>query len=180
MEQDARRRRDIDFDRERGYDRNMDRDRNWWDRASDEVSSWFGDDEAERRRRADRERDNRGRGPRGYQRSDERIKEDINDRLSDDSFVDASDVNVEVTRGEVVLSGTVENRMAKRRAEDLAEAISGVHNVENRIRVTDYTSHGDSMRNTGSSSTGSSSTPGSASTGSTNTGTSATDRSKRS
>ena len=28
-------------------------DRGWWDRTSDEVSSWLGDDEAERRRRMD-------------------------------------------------------------------------------------------------------------------------------
>jgi len=32
-------------------------DRGWWDRASDEVSSWLGDEEAERRRRLDARRD---------------------------------------------------------------------------------------------------------------------------
>lgn len=32
-------------------------DRGWWDRTSDEVSSWFGDEEAERRRRMDEQRD---------------------------------------------------------------------------------------------------------------------------
>lgn len=170
------RRSENDFNRDRGNDR----DRNWWDRASDEVSSWFGDEDAERRRRQDRERDNRGRGPRGYQRSDERIKEDINDRLSDDSWVDATEVSVEVNRGEVVLSGTVDNRIEKRRAEDLAESISGVRNVENRIRVTDHTSYGDSMRSSGSgsSTSGSISTPSSASSAS-NTSTSSTERSKR-
>jgi CBS domain-containing protein len=35
-------------------------DRGWWDRASDEVSSWFGDDQAERRREMD-ERSGHGR-----------------------------------------------------------------------------------------------------------------------
>jgi len=115
-----------------GYDN----DRDWWDRASDEMSSWFGDEGAKRRREMDRINDNRGRGPRGYQRSDERIKEDINDRLSDDPVIDASDIDVEVSRGEVVLSGAVDDRSAKRRAEDLAEAISGVRNVENRLRVS--------------------------------------------
>ena len=37
-------------------------DRGFFDRASDEVASWFGDDEAERRRREDRMRDERDRG----------------------------------------------------------------------------------------------------------------------
>jgi hypothetical protein len=82
----------------------------------------------------------RGKGPRGYQRSDERIKEDVNDRLSDDSFIDASDIEVALSNGEVVLKGTVDSREAKRRAEDIAESISGVHNVENRLRVKQNTS----------------------------------------
>ena len=81
----------------------------------------------------------RGKGPRNYSRSDERIKEDINDRLSDDPFVDASDIDVTVSNGEVSLTGTVDHRSTKRRAEDLAEAVSGVKNVENRLRVSQFT-----------------------------------------
>jgi len=112
-------------------------DRNWWDRTSDEVSSWFGDEEAERRRDRDKKMSgqHKGKGPKNYSRSDERIKEDINDRLSDDPFIDASDIDVTVTNGEVTLTGTVDERSNKRRAEDLAENVSGVKNVENRIRV---------------------------------------------
>jgi hypothetical protein len=47
-------------ERGEGYNRrgNPD-DRGFFDRASDEVASWFGDDEAERRRREDRMRDQR-------------------------------------------------------------------------------------------------------------------------
>jgi hypothetical protein len=37
-------------------------ERGFWDRASDEVSSWFGDEDAERRRRQDQMRDERERG----------------------------------------------------------------------------------------------------------------------
>jgi hypothetical protein len=49
--------------------------RGWWDRTSDEVSSWFGDEDAEQRRQRDAfERGHRGRGPKGYVRSDERIR----------------------------------------------------------------------------------------------------------
>lgn len=112
-------------------------DRNWWDRASDEVSSWFGDDEAERRRARDKQiqGQHKGKGPKNYSRSDERIKDDINDRLSDDPFIDASEIDVTVNSGEVTLTGTVDHRNTKRRAEDLAEAVSGVKHVENRIRV---------------------------------------------
>lgn len=139
--------RTFDYDRsrygrgqERGYDYESDRsgsggERGWWDRASDTVASWFGDEEAERRRRMDEQRDqNRGRGPKGYRRSDDRIKEDVNDRLSE-GYLDASDVEVQVQNSEVTLTGTVNSRQDKRRAEDIAESVSGVSHVENRIRV---------------------------------------------
>ncbi len=77
----------------------------------------------------------RGRGPRNYQRHDERIREDIHVKLTDDPYVDATDIEVEVHGGEVVLAGAVENRSAKRRAEDLAESVSGVKHIENRLRI---------------------------------------------
>lgn len=126
----------------RGGDEN---DRGWWDRTSDEVSSWFGDEDAERRRQWDKAQSgqHRGKGPKGYKRSDDRIKEDINDRLSDDVFVDASEIEVTVIQGEVTLTGTVAERNEKRRAEDIAEQVSGVKNVENRIRLTQNESSGD-------------------------------------
>lgn len=111
-------------------------DRSWWDKTSDEISSWFGDEDAERRRERDRIRaEYRGKGPKNYKRSDERIKDDINDRLSDDPFIDATDIEVSVSDGEVTLTGTVDERNGKRRAEDIAENVSGVKNVENRIKV---------------------------------------------
>jgi osmotically-inducible protein OsmY len=114
--------------------------RSWWDRTQDEVSSWFGDDEARQRRewderRADLRAEHRGRGPKGYKRSDGRIEEDVNDRLTDDPYLDASDIEVSVKDGEVTLSGFVDRREDKRRAEDLAERISGVGNVQNNLRV---------------------------------------------
>jgi len=112
-------------------------ERGWWDRTSDEVASWFGDEEAERRRLMDRKREqHRGRGPKGYRRSDERIREDVNDRLSDDYYLDASEIEVAVAETVVTLSGTVLTRADKRRAEDIAEDVSGVTNVENRLRVS--------------------------------------------
>jgi osmotically-inducible protein OsmY len=112
-------------------------DRRWWDRAGDEVLSWLGDDYAERRRRHDG--GHRGKGPKNYRRSDERIREDINDKLTDEWNIDASDIEVTVSDGEVILNGYVSDLFQKRRAADLAENISGVTHVENRIRVNEYT-----------------------------------------
>ncbi len=118
--------------------RNSGSDRDWWERATDEVSSWMGDEDAERRRRLDKSQGaHRGKGPKGYTRADDRIREDVNDRLSDDSFLDASEIEVAVEKAEVTLSGTIDSREDKRRAEDIAEAVSGVKHVQNNLRVRD-------------------------------------------
>jgi len=203
-----------DWRRERGYGRDADRDRGFFERAGDEVRSWFGDDEAERRRRMDEARYGRewdrygygrdwdyghrlgvdygrsradrgwgderwstverefprsdasrpgwpvhwndpayggsayarpfgagqgpflGRGPRGYQRTDERVREEVCERLTQDPWIDAGDIEVTVRGGEVTLAGTVRDRGDKRHAEDLAERISGAREVHNHLRVT--------------------------------------------
>jgi osmotically-inducible protein OsmY len=166
-------------------------DRGFFERAGDEVRSWFGDEDAERRRQRD-ERDeprgwggssrgwggpqryvgpswtrdagyggegweryverpgwgdpsawgaeraqgpHAGRGPRGYMRSDERIREDVCDRLCEHGFIDASDIEVRVNAGEVTLQGTVRERQQKRIAEDVAERVAGVREVHNNLRV---------------------------------------------
>lgn len=115
----------------------MDRqdDRGLWDRTTDEVASWFGDDDAERRRSRDRDHGHRGRGPKGYVRPDDRISDDVHHHLSDDPWLDASDVEVQVKDGEVTLSGTVDDRRAKHRAEHCVEDIHGVKHVQNNLRV---------------------------------------------
>ncbi len=173
-------------------------DRGLIDRAGDEVRSWFGDDDAERRRQLDdrygyrdrgyyssyedrypyrdrggvnRDRpdggyrpdgwrgmnypssptygnrdmpfrgDERGPrnfaglGPRGYQRSDNRINEDVCDCLCDSADVDARNIDVVVANGEVTLNGSVSDRDQKRRAEDLIEHVSGVREVHNNLRI---------------------------------------------
>jgi hypothetical protein len=76
-----------------------------------------------------------GRGPKGYKRSDERIKEDVCERLTRDPEVDASEIEVQVKDGEVTLTGTVESRDQKRRAEDVIENVSGVREVNNQLRM---------------------------------------------
>jgi osmotically-inducible protein OsmY len=120
--------------------RNRGEERGFFERAGDEVASWFGDDDAQRRREMDarRQGEHRGRGPRGYTRSDERIREDVCDRLSDDPMVDASDIEIAVSGAEVTLNGHVSSRWQKRRAEDLADDISGVKHVQNNLRVQEW------------------------------------------
>ncbi|MDI3308705.1 MAG: BON domain-containing protein [Acetobacteraceae bacterium] len=76
-----------------------------------------------------------GRGPLGYTRSDERIREDVRDRLTGDPALDASGIEVQVGSGEVTLSGTVRSRPDKRLAGDIAGEISGVKHVQNNLRV---------------------------------------------
>jgi osmotically-inducible protein OsmY len=77
----------------------------------------------------------RGRGPRGYKRSDDRVREQVCDCLTDDDWLDASNIEVTVKDGEVTLSGYVSDREDKRRAESLAERIPGVRDVQNSLRV---------------------------------------------
>ena len=79
--------------------------------------------------------DFRGRGPRGYRRSDARVREDACELLTDDGWIDASNVEVSVQDGEVTLTGGVNSRAEKRRAEDVVAALSGVKDVHNRLRV---------------------------------------------
>lgn len=114
-------------------DRRSDHDRGFFERAGDEIASWFGDDDAARRR----EQDHRGSGPQNYARSDQRILDDVCDRLTEDRYVDARDITVTVQEREVTLDGTVTSKAAKRRAEDCADHVSGVTHVQNNLRVSD-------------------------------------------
>ena len=71
--------------------------------------------------------EHQGRGPRGCRRSDDCIREDVHDRLTDDRL-DASDIEVIVENGEVTLSDTVASRF-DRQAEDIAERVIGSSEV---------------------------------------------------
>lgn len=98
----------------------------------------------------------RGRGPKGYKRSDDRIREEVCDCLTDDDRLDASNIEVTVKDGEVTLSGSTTSREDKRWAESLAERISGVKEVQNSLRVQDpqrSQSQSSSATNAGTSAT---------------------------
>jgi osmotically-inducible protein OsmY len=106
-------------------------------RAGERVASWFGGGgEARAYHDYDKpERGARGLGPQGYKRSDERINDEVHERLTDDSWLDASNVSVSVASGEVTLSGSVDSRESKHRAERIVEDISGVVHVQNNLRI---------------------------------------------
>jgi osmotically-inducible protein OsmY len=204
-------RREVQYRDDRGREDWESRDRGFLDRATDEVRSWFGDDDAERRRREDMRRERwagrpadrrvgreswgrraddfderawarqwgyadgprwsedpwsersrstswserfraersagpyAGRGPKGYRRSDDRIREDLCDMLCEHGGIDARDVEVQIVNGEVTLLGFVRSRQEKRLAEDLAEDVSGVRDVHNQLRVQSPESQSGSM-----------------------------------
>jgi hypothetical protein len=129
-----------------------DRSYGWSDRSEERPRSVPGDPE-ERRRGVPGDQGARewssvegwripgphtGRGPRGYQRSDERIREELNERLTAHGLIDATDVECRVVNGEVSLSGFIDSRAAKRAAADLAEDIYGVRQVHNELRVRSH------------------------------------------
>lgn len=78
----------------------------------------------------------RNRGPKGWQRSDDRIHDDVCERLSAEPGIDPSDVTVNVSGGNVTLNGTVPDRAMKYRIEDIVDACSGVRDVDDRLRVS--------------------------------------------
>ena len=78
-----------------------------------------------------------GRGPRDWRRSDERIREDVCQWMSDDPRLDAREIDVRVRDGDVTLEGRVEHRSARRLAEDIAAAVPGVRDVFNRLSTSE-------------------------------------------
>ncbi|MBP0619828.1 BON domain-containing protein [Cupriavidus consociatus] len=110
-------------------------------RIGEAVGDLFGTDQREHERKA---------GPRGYQRSDDRIRDQICERLSYARGVDVSDVSVDVKEGVVSLTGSVRERGQKYYIEDLADGTYGVKEVNNDIRVR-REGHGTSAGSTATS-----------------------------
>jgi osmotically-inducible protein OsmY len=76
-----------------------------------------------------------GKGPKGYRRSDQRIREDVCERLYLAGDVDATDIQVSVSEGLVTLEGAVNSRYQKRAAEELIDELAGVRDVHNHLAV---------------------------------------------
>ena len=83
-----------------------------------------------------RDRASRRTDPKGYIRSDDRIRENVCEALAH-SGLDVSDVSGSVTDGRVALEGTVPNRRIKHHVEDCTVECAGVNDVDNRIRVNE-------------------------------------------
>ena len=75
----------------------------------------------------------RGTGP--AKPTDDQMKTAIEQILTDDPWLDASGIQVSVQNGIAQLSGTVTSRQAKRRAEELADQIWGVRDVQNQLSI---------------------------------------------
>jgi hypothetical protein len=93
-------------------------DRNWIDQRADERSAGA----------------HRGRGPRGWSRSDERIREEVCERLLQDRLLDARGVEVSVQDGVVTLSGEAPGASDAAHAEMLARQAPGVTDVRVELR----------------------------------------------
>jgi hypothetical protein len=104
---------------------------NWSVRPNQYGASQYGTSQHNRRYPA---------GPKGYARSDERIREDISERLMEAFHIDSSEVTVQVLGGRVTLEGTVPDRRMKHAIEDVADTTSGVQDVDNRVRVVGFSS----------------------------------------
>jgi ferritin-like metal-binding protein YciE len=79
-----------------------------------------------------------GIGPKGYQRSDQHILEEVCERLMQHGRINAEEIEVDVKQGEVVLDGEVEDRMSKHHAEEAVAGIYGVEDIHNRLRVKQH------------------------------------------
>lgn len=76
-----------------------------------------------------------GQVPQFHRRSDDKIREEIWELLTNSADLDASEVELHVESGEVTLTGTVDSRDARWLAEDLVTSVSGVREVNNRLKV---------------------------------------------
>jgi hypothetical protein len=93
----------------------------------------------------------RGKGPKGYTRSDDRLKEVICEKLTDDPMIDASEISIEVTGQIVKLTGTVDDRSTKYEIEELVERCGGVKDIDNQLRVRSGSSQSSQMGSQGGS-----------------------------
>ena len=66
---------------------------------------------------------------------DKTIQHQVRDALSDNSEYKFDNVNVDVYRGTVQLSGFVQTSQQKDKAEKIAKGVQGVQNVQDNITV---------------------------------------------
>ena len=77
----------------------------------------------------------RGKAPKNYVRSDERVFKDVCETLTAQDAVDASDITVTVEKGVVTLDGNVATDHMKELAEEAIMDLPGVKSVRNTLRA---------------------------------------------
>lgn len=77
--------------------------------------------------------DHAGKGPRGWTLRDDRVIEEVSDRLMDDRLLDARHIEVSASAGVVTLEGEVPGASDVAHAEMLARQAPGVQGVINRL-----------------------------------------------
>jgi hypothetical protein len=76
-----------------------------------------------------------GLGPKGYRRSDSSLEEEVCEILTQDPYIDASEIFVAVEDGIVKLSGLVDDREERFEIERAVDGIWGVEDILNDIKV---------------------------------------------
>jgi hypothetical protein len=76
-----------------------------------------------------------GIGPKGYKRSDMRLKEEAYLLLNQDPILDSSSIQIDVLNNVIYLKGVVDSRRDKKRAEVLIEDIYGIEDVQNQLKI---------------------------------------------
>lgn len=79
----------------------------------------------------------KGKGPKGYNRADDRIHDEICKHLTQHSLVDASLIDIQVANGVVTMTGEVTDRRMKYLAEDVVDEVTGVKEIHNKVRVSE-------------------------------------------
>jgi hypothetical protein len=78
-----------------------------------------------------------GRGPIGYDSAGDPTGQEVYSRLTQHGQVDASEIEIVIDDGEVLLDGTVDSEETKRLAQEAVETITGVRSVQNLLQVKD-------------------------------------------
>ena len=77
-----------------------------------------------------------GKGPKGYKRSDDRLREEVCETLAQHPEIDASEVEVSVEESTVLLTGSVPERRMKYLDEAAIEKVWGIEDIVNQIKVS--------------------------------------------
>jgi len=81
-------------------------------------------------------RTDKAKGPKSYSPADNRIHDEVCERLITHPLIDAGLIEVQVLDGEVTLTGEVLDRRMKHMVEDVVDEVSGVKEINNDLRVT--------------------------------------------